>query len=70
LFSVCPFDAVKMVVDGTPIPRAEIPIIKEKIIPEFTSLKIGKVELADPNFKSAFWDKLLDKIIIKKKVNS
>jgi formate hydrogenlyase subunit 6/NADH:ubiquinone oxidoreductase subunit I len=65
--AVCPFDAVKMAVDGTPIPRAELPIIKEKLIPEFTSLKIGKAELADPNFKNAFWDTIWAKIEFKRK---
>lgn len=65
--TMCPFDAIEMRLDEKKLETQDLILSKAGKLPVFTSLKIAKVELADPNFKGAFWEKILDKITIKKK---
>ena len=64
---VCPYDAISMKLDGEILEVKDLALFKEKVIPELTEVKNGSVVMKDPEFKSEMWNKVLDKIVIKRK---
>jgi ferredoxin len=62
----CPYGAIGMKLDGQPLGIADLELVKRGVLPELTAMKVGKPELKNPDFKSNFFTKMLDRIEIKR----
>ena len=63
---MCPYNAISMKLDETPISVSNLDLVKGRILPETIAVKVGKIELKDPTFTSNFYQKLLNRIEIKR----
>ncbi|WP_371806348.1 4Fe-4S binding protein [Candidatus Lokiarchaeum ossiferum] len=64
--ALCPFEALSMKLDGQEIPIRQLQLSQKGILPKIARVKIGKVELSDPEFTNAFWNSILLRIQTKK----
>ncbi len=58
----CPYGAITMKLDGRILAINDLDLVKKNVIPRLQSVKLGKVELAEPGSKSAFFEKEMAKI--------
>src|SRR6056297_1077262 len=60
----CPYDAIKLKIDGEKLDREDLPLFKKKILPKLSEIKVMKAIPEDSNFHNRLWDCLIDKITI------
>ncbi len=60
--ALCPFKAISMEYNDIKVKIADLPLSKTGMLPEIQRVKIKKVELVNTEFKSAFWNKLMNRI--------
>lgn len=65
--ALCPFDALSMKLDGQELPNARLLLTQKGVLPKIEKVKIGKVELIDPEFANSFWNSIVSRIQAKKK---
>lgn len=66
--SVCPYKAITMKLDNKVLSSEDLQLSKAKIIPSIVTVKVGSIEIKEKDFTNDFWNKIVDRITIKRPV--
>nr|MDO8112417.1 4Fe-4S binding protein [Candidatus Sigynarchaeota archaeon] len=56
----CPYKAISMKINGNKLSSTDLPLMKSKILPSLTTVKLGKVEVGDFGFTNPFFERIIN----------